>query len=59
MQLTRVFAWTGILSIGGGRAAFFYEALVVRRRWLRTDEFVQDYTPLTAQLQRLVQLARA
>jgi chromate transporter len=39
-----VFTWTGILSIGGGRAAFFYEALVVRRRWLRTDEFVQDYT---------------
>ena len=44
MQLTRVFTWTGILSIGGGRAAFFYEALVVRRRWLRTEEFVQDYT---------------
>lgn len=43
-QLTRVFTWTGILSIGGGRAAFFYEALVVRRRWLRTDEFLQDYT---------------
>jgi chromate transporter len=43
-QLTRVFALTGIVSIGGGRAAFFYEALVVRRRWLRTDEFVQDYT---------------
>jgi chromate transporter len=44
VQLTRVFTWTGILSIGGGRAAFFYEALVVRRRWLRIDEFVQDYT---------------
>ena len=39
-----MFTWTGVLSIGGGRAAFFYEALVVRRRWLRTDEFVQDYT---------------
>jgi chromate transporter len=39
-----VFTWTGILSIGGGRAAFFYEALVVQRRWLRTDEFMQDYT---------------
>jgi chromate transporter len=39
-----VFTWTGILSIGGGRAAFFYEALVVRRRWLRMDEFLQDYT---------------
>ena len=43
-QLTRVFMWAGILSIGGGRAAFFYEALVVRRRWLRTEEFLQDYT---------------
>jgi chromate transporter len=43
-QLTRVFTWAGILSIGGGRAAFFYEALVVRRRWLRIDEFLQDYT---------------
>ena len=44
MLLTRVFTWTGILSIGGARAAFFYEALVVQRRWLGTDEFVQDYT---------------
>ena len=39
-----MFTWTGILSIGGGRAAFFYEALVVQRRWLRIDEFMQDYT---------------
>ena len=39
-----MFTWTGILSIGGGRAAFFYEALVIRLRWLRTDEFLQDYT---------------
>ena len=39
-----MFTWTVILSIGGGRAAFFYEALVVQRRWLRTDEFMQDYT---------------
>jgi chromate transporter len=39
-----VFTWTGILSIGGGRAAFFYEALVIRLKWLRTDEFLQDYT---------------
>ena len=44
LQLARVFTWTGILSIGGGRAAFFYEGLVVRRRWLRTEEFLQDYT---------------
>jgi chromate transporter len=40
----RVFALTGILSIGGGRAAFFYDALVTRRRWMRVDEFLQDFT---------------
>ena len=43
-QVVRVFALTGILSIGGGRAAFFYEALVARRRWMRVDEFLQDFT---------------
>jgi len=40
----RAFALTGIFSIGGGRAAFFYDALVSRRRWLRSDEFLQDFT---------------
>jgi chromate transporter len=40
----RVFALTGILSIGGGRAAFFYDALVTRRRWMRVDEFLADFT---------------
>ena len=30
-RLVRVFTLTGILSIGGGRAAFFYDALVTRR----------------------------
>ncbi len=43
-QVVRVFTLTGILSIGGGRAAFFYEALVRRRKWLRVDEFLQDFT---------------
>jgi chromate transporter len=43
-QVVRAFALTGILSIGGGRAAFFYEALVTRRRWMRVDEFLQDFT---------------
>jgi chromate transporter len=43
-RLARVFAWTGLTSIGGGRYAFFYEALVVRRPWVRNDEFVQDLT---------------
>jgi chromate transporter len=43
-RVVRVFALTGILSIGGGRAAFFYEALVRRRKWLRVEEFLQDFT---------------
>lgn len=43
-QVLRVFTLTGILSIGGGRAAFFYDALVRRRRWMRIDEFLQDFT---------------
>jgi chromate transporter len=43
-HVLRVFTLTGILSIGGGRAAFFYEALVRRRRWMRAEEFLQDFT---------------
>lgn len=43
-RVVRAFALTGILSIGGGRAAFFYDALVTRRRWMRSDEFLQDFT---------------
>jgi len=43
-RLARVFAWIGLTSVGGGRFAFFYDALVVRRRWVRTEEFVQDLT---------------
>ena len=43
-RVVRSFALTGILSVGGGRAAFFYDALVTRRRWMRVDEFLQDFT---------------
>jgi len=43
-RVVRAFALTGILSIGGGRAAFFYDALVMRRRWMRAEEFLQDFT---------------
>ena len=41
-RLTAVFAWIGLASLGGGRSAYFHDALVVRRRWLRDDEFLQD-----------------
>jgi chromate transporter len=43
-HLIRVFAWTGLTSLGGGRSAYFHEAVVVRRPWVRSDEFVQDLT---------------
>jgi chromate transporter len=43
-QIVLVFFWTGLTSIGGGRYAFFYDALVARRPWLRNEEFVQDLT---------------
>lgn len=42
--LTWVFAWIGITSIGGGRSAYFYDALVIRRRWVTDEEFVQGLT---------------
>jgi chromate transporter len=39
-----VFTWTGLSSLGGGRSAYFHDALVRRRRWVSHDEFVQDFT---------------
>jgi len=42
--LVRVFAWTGLTSLGGGRSAYFFDAVVARRPWVTTDEFVQDLT---------------
>ena len=42
--LTRAFAWIGLTSIGGGRSAYFYQAFVVRRRWVTDAEFVQGLT---------------
>lgn len=43
-HLIRVFAWTGLTSLGGGRTAYFHDAVVVRRPWVPNDEFVQDLT---------------
>ena len=44
LRLIAVFAWTGLSSLGGGRSAYFHDALVRRRGWIRHDEFVQDFT---------------
>lgn len=40
--MTLAFAWVGLSSLGGGRSAYFYDEVVARRGWLRTDEFLQD-----------------
>jgi chromate transporter len=44
LRLIAVFTWTGLSSLGGGRSAYFHDALVRRRGWIRYDEFVQDFT---------------
>jgi chromate transporter len=44
LRLIVVFAWTGLSSLGGGRSAYFHEALVRRRGLIGHDEFVQDFT---------------
>jgi chromate transporter len=38
------FTWTGLVSLGGGRAAYFYDVVVARRRWVSSEDFVQDLT---------------
>lgn len=44
MSLVLELAWTGLVSLGGGRAAYFYDSLVVRRGWLSSQHFIQDLT---------------
>ena len=44
MSLVLELAWTGAVSLGGGRSAYFYDSLVVRRGWLSSEQFVQDLT---------------
>jgi chromate transporter len=44
LRLIAVFTWTGLSSLGGGRSAYFHDALVRRRGLIRHHEFVQDFT---------------
>ena len=44
LRLIAVFTWTGLSSLGGGRSAYFHDALVRRRGWITHEEFVQDFT---------------
>jgi chromate transporter len=41
-QIVRAFVALGLTSFGGGRTSYIYEALVARRRWVRTEDFLQD-----------------
>lgn len=43
-RIVQVFGWTGLTSLGGGRSAYFYDAVVMRRPWLKSHEFIQDLT---------------
>jgi chromate transporter len=43
-RIVKVFGWTGLTSLGGGRSAYFYDAVVMRRPWLTSHEFIQDLT---------------
>ena len=43
-RLTRMFAWIGFSSVGGGRSAYIYDMLVERHAWLTHDEFLPGYT---------------
>lgn len=44
ISLIREFTWTGLVSLGGGRSAYFYDVVVSRRGWVTSEEFVQDLT---------------
>jgi chromate transporter len=43
-RIVKVFGWTGLTSLGGGRSAYFFDAVVMRRPWLTSHEFIQDLT---------------
>jgi chromate transporter len=40
-ELVRAFLWVGLVSFGGGRAAYFQDALVLRRAWVDHEAFLE------------------
>ncbi len=40
-SLLRSFALIGSVSFGGGRAAYFHDELVIRRKWISDEEFLE------------------
>jgi chromate transporter len=43
-RILTVFGWIGLTSLGAGRSVYFHDALVVKRPWITSREFVQDLT---------------
>jgi len=41
VRVVQAFLWIGCVSFGGGRTAYFQDELVVRRRWLTNEEFLE------------------
>jgi chromate transporter len=40
-EVFRAFLWIGLVSFGGGRAAYFQDAFVLRRSWLDHEAFLE------------------
>lgn len=43
VQIVRAFGYIGVISMGGGRLAFYFDELATRRRWLTTEALLEDY----------------
>lgn len=41
IEVLKAFLVIGLTTFGGGRSAYFQDALVIRRRWLTNDEFLE------------------
>jgi chromate transporter len=41
VRILQAFLWIGCASFGGGRTTYFQDELVVRRRWITNEEFLE------------------